>query len=133
MSDLLSVMLLVTIGDDDASIDRAIDGFQSLTSLRRPPRHAVSSRSSGDLLFGQHAELTPRQAFIAPSESVPTGLAAGRISAESVTPYPPGIPLVAPGERLTIDVIDYLRSGIEEGMYISGLSDPSFATVRVVR
>jgi arginine/lysine/ornithine decarboxylase len=133
MSDLLSVMLLVTIGDDDASIARAIAGFQSLTALRKPPRHSAAARSTGDLLFGQLAELTPRQAFMAPAEAVSVARAAGRVSAESITPYPPGIPLVAPGERLTQDVIDYLRAGIEEGMYVSGMADASCATVRVVR
>jgi arginine/lysine/ornithine decarboxylase len=133
MSDLLSVMLLITIGDDDRSIGRALAGFRSLTALRKPPRHAVAARSSGDLLFGHLAELTPRQAFMAAAEHVPVGQAAGRVSAESITPYPPGIPLVAPGERLTSDVLDYLRAGIEEGMYVSGLADPAFATVRVVR
>lgn len=133
MSDLLSVMLLVTLGDDDASIERAIGGFRSLTALRKPPRHAVAARSSGDLLFGHLAELTPRQAFMAAAEVVPVARAAGRVSAESITPYPPGIPLVAPGERLTPDIIDYLRAGIEEGMYVSGLADTSFAFVRVVR
>ncbi|HEX5165284.1 MAG TPA: DegT/DnrJ/EryC1/StrS family aminotransferase [Thermomicrobiales bacterium] len=133
MSDLLSVMLLVTIGDDERSIDRAVAGFQSLTTLRKPPRHAAAARSTGDLLFARLAELTPQQAFTAPAEVVPVGQAAGRISTESITPYPPGIPLVAPGERLTQDVIDYLRAGIEEGMYVSGLADASFATVRVVR
>jgi len=133
MSDLLSVMLLITIGDDDASINRAISGFQALTALRQPPRHLVAARSSGDLLFGQQAELTPRQAFMAAAEIVPVERAAGRVSAESITPYPPGIPLVAPGERLATDIIDYLQAGIAEGMYISGLADASFRSVRVVR
>lgn len=133
MSDLLSVMLLVTIGDDEASIERAIAGFGSLTTRRKPPRHAVTARSSGDLLFGHLEEMTPRQAFMANAETVSFEQATGRVSAESITPYPPGIPLVAPGERLTQDIIDYLRAGIAEGMYVSGLSDASFATVRVVR
>jgi arginine/lysine/ornithine decarboxylase len=133
MSDLLSVMLLVTIGDDERSIDRAIGGFRALVGLRKPPRHGVAARSSGDLLFGQVAELTPRQAFMADATMVPVAEAAGRLSADAITPYPPGIPLVAPGEWLTAETIDYLRAGIDEGMYVSGLSDPSFAFVRVVR
>ena len=133
MSDLLSVMLLVTIGDDVGLIERAVAGFGSLTARRKLPRHAVAARSSGDLLFGHLAELTPRQAFMAAAVPVAIDHAAGRVSAESITPYPPGIPLVAPGERLTSDIIDYLRVGIEEGMYVSGLADPAFETVRVVR
>lgn len=133
MSDLLSVMLLITIGDDERSTQVALEGFQSLASERRGGSHGIAARSTGDLLFNGVAELTPRQAYFAPSETVSVNQAAGRLSADTITPYPPGIPLVAPGERLTANVIDYLRAGQAEGMYISGLSDPTFATVRVVR
>lgn len=133
MSDLLSVMLLITIGDDDVSIDRLLAGFADLAAERRAGRHDVTARSSGALLFGGSPELTPREAFMAESVAVPVVEAVERVSTESITPYPPGIPIVAPGERLSRDIVDYLRAGIAEGMYISGLSDASFATVRVVR
>jgi arginine/lysine/ornithine decarboxylase len=133
MSDLLSVKLLITIGDDEATIARAHRGFVDLARNRKPVRHAVEARSSGALLFASEQVLTPREAFNASTETVATGVAAGRISAESITPYPPGIPVVAPGERITREVLDYLREGVGEGMYISGLSDPTFGTIRVVR
>jgi len=133
MSDLLSVMLLITIGDDERSIGAALNGFRALAVERRDGRHDVTARSTGSLLFGGTAELTPRQAYLAPAEAVPVTQAAGRLSADTITPYPPGIPLVAPGERLTAEIIDYLRAGLAEGMYVSGLSDPSFNVVRVVR
>jgi lysine decarboxylase len=131
MSDLRSVLLLVTIGDDDSSIDRAIAGFSNLPTRTGAARHAT--RSSGELLFGGEATMTPREAFMARPAVVPIAEAAGRISAEAVTPYPPGIPIAAPGERLTASIIDYLREGIAAGMYISGLSDPTCATMRVVK
>jgi arginine/lysine/ornithine decarboxylase len=131
MSDLRSVLLLVTIGDDDRSIDSAIEGFRELAP--RTDSRRVTARSSGGLLFNGQADLTPREAFMARPDVVPITQAAGRISAEAVTPYPPGIPIVAPGERLTVPIIDYLREGIAAGMYISGLSDPTLTTVRVVR
>lgn len=133
MSDLLSVMLLVTIGDDESSIDRAITGFRSLSGMQRPARHGVTARSSGDVLFGGEQVLTPREAFNARAEAIPIAQAAGRISTESITPYPPGIPVVTPGERLDPRVIDYLRAGIAEGMYVSGLSDATLSSLRVVR
>ena len=61
------------------------------------------------------------------------GLAtAGRIAAEQITPYPPGIPVVVPGERITQPVIDYLRSGLEAGMVLPDPADPSLETIRVV-
>jgi arginine/lysine/ornithine decarboxylase len=132
MSDLLSVLLLITIGDTDASIDQALAGFAGLAGRRREARHSVAVRSSGALLFSGSAELTPREAFMAPSVAVPVSQAVGRISAESITPYPPGIPIVVAGERVSQEVLDYLQSGITEGMYISGLADAAFQTVRVV-
>jgi arginine/lysine/ornithine decarboxylase len=132
MSDLLGVMLLVTIGDDDASIARAAAGFQALQSRRGPQRHGTSARSTGSLLFSADQVLTPREAFQARSAMIEATQAIGRVSAEAITPYPPGIPIIAPGERISAEIIDYLLSGVAEGMYISGASDPTLATLRVV-
>ncbi|GGZ08700.1 hypothetical protein GCM10010327_44140 [Streptomyces nitrosporeus] len=55
----------------------------------------------------------------------------GRVAAEMMTPYPPGIPAVVPGERLTEPVLRYLRSGIEAGMNVPDPADPQLRTVRV--
>ena len=57
-----------------------------------------------------------RDAFFGPVEMVPAHKASGRIAAEQITPYPPGIPAVVPGERLTDAVVDYLRTGLAAGM-----------------
>jgi arginine/lysine/ornithine decarboxylase len=63
---------------------------------------------------------------------VPGDEAAGRIAAEQITPYPPGIPAVVPGERLNGAVIDYLRSGVEAGMTLPDPADPTARQFRVV-
>ncbi|KMO93475.1 aminotransferase class I/II-fold pyridoxal phosphate-dependent enzyme [Streptomyces roseus] len=73
----------------------------------------------------------PRDAFFGPTEQVPWQKAAGRIAAEMLTPYPPGIPAALPGERLTDDVLCYLRSGVEAGMIIPDAVDPQVNSVRV--
>jgi arginine/lysine/ornithine decarboxylase len=132
MSDLLSVMLLVTIGDTERSVERVINAFNSLGQARSRQRHSVLTRSSGALLFGREQVMTPRHAFLSQTEIVPVGSAAGRVSAEAITPYPPGIPVVMPGERLTASVIEYIEFGIQEGMYVSGVSDSSFGTIQVI-
>jgi arginine/lysine/ornithine decarboxylase len=59
-------------------------------------------------------------------------LGAGRISAELVTPYPPGIPLIVPGERITGEIVDYLLTGAAEGFHVEGASDTSLERLRVV-
>ena len=73
----------------------------------------------------------PRDAFFAAAEAVPLAEAVGRVAAEQITPYPPGIPAVVPGERLTAEVLDYLRTGLQAGMVLPDPADPTLATIRV--
>lgn len=73
----------------------------------------------------------PRDAFFGPAEQVPASEAAGRVCAEMLTPYPPGIPAVLPGERITSAVLDYLRSGVSAGMVVPDAADSSLDSVRV--
>ncbi|MBF6479448.1 ornithine decarboxylase, partial [Nocardia cyriacigeorgica] len=56
----------------------------------------------------------------------------GRIAAEQLTPYPPGIPVVVPGELIDDAVVDYLRSGVAAGMNVPDAADQSLRTIRVV-
>lgn len=63
---------------------------------------------------------------------MPSEKASGRVAAEQVTPYPPGIPAVVPGERLNDAVLDYLCSGVRAGMNVPDAADPSLRTVRVL-
>src|SRR3954471_2441926 len=76
--------------------------------------------------------MLPRDAFFGPTEDVPVDRAAGRIAAELVSPYPPGVPVLAPGERIEQEALDYLRSGLDHGMLLPDPSDPKLETVRVV-
>lgn len=75
----------------------------------------------------------PRDAFFGPVEVVPAKEAEGRIAAEQITPYPPGIPAILPGERINGRVIDYLVSGAAAGMVLPDPADPQLNTIRVVQ
>ena len=57
--------------------------------------------------------MTPREAYLGPQEVVPAAAASGRIAAESLATYPPGIPNVLPGERLTADTLHYIKHTLE--------------------
>jgi arginine decarboxylase len=76
--------------------------------------------------------MTPREAFFAPQEVVPAGEAAGRIAAESLAAYPPGVPNVLPGERLTAETLQYVQQTLAHGGSLRGASDRRLRTVRVV-
>ena len=73
----------------------------------------------------------PRDAFFGPAEAVPVQDAIGRTAAEQITPYPPGIPAIVPGERINREVIDYLLSGPKAGMVLPDPADPKLETVQV--
>jgi arginine decarboxylase len=76
--------------------------------------------------------VSPRDAFLGESEAVLVGDAIGRISCESIAGYPPGIPTLLPGERITAEVVTYLRELTGAGARLHGAADPSFTTVRVL-
>jgi lysine decarboxylase len=77
--------------------------------------------------------LSPREAFLGPQEVIPFDSAAGRIAAEGLAAYPPGIPNVLPGERLTAETLDYIRESVAHGGYVRGGSDRELKTLRVAR
>jgi arginine decarboxylase len=77
-------------------------------------------------------EMAPRSAFLGAQEAVPFADAVGRLAAESLAAYPPGIPNVLPGERLTQETVDYINTVVEHGGWVRGAVDRSLRTVRVV-
>jgi len=74
----------------------------------------------------------PRDAFFGPVEQVAAAEAVGRVAAEVVSPYPPGVPVLTPGEVVSAEAVAYLTSGAEAGMLIPDAADPTAATLRVV-
>jgi arginine/lysine/ornithine decarboxylase len=76
--------------------------------------------------------LTPREAFYRRSESLEFQQSAGRIAAEFVMVYPPGIPILMPGERITQANIGYISEHIEAGLPVQGPEDPLLKKIRVV-
>lgn len=133
MSDLVGVVCLVTIGDSEASLDRLVDAFTTLSEEHyKGEIGRRGSRSSGAAVAPSVLAMTPRDAFFAPSRAIPLEEAVGEISSELVIPYPPGIPVLAPGETVTADKVAYLREGAAHGMYLSGPTDTKLRTIRIV-
>ncbi|MBS1880002.1 MAG: aminotransferase class V-fold PLP-dependent enzyme [Actinobacteria bacterium] len=77
--------------------------------------------------------LTPREAYLGPQEVVEFDAAAGRIAAEGLAAYPPGIPNVLPGERLSAETLEYIHESVAHGGYVRGGSDRALRTLRVTR
>ncbi|POX46099.1 ornithine decarboxylase [Streptomyces sp. Ru71] len=123
----------ITHGDDRETTGELLAALKDLARVAPElrPSPEVDVPSPDELRLEQVA--LPRDAFFGPAEDVPVAEAAGRIAAEMITPYPPGIPAVLPGERLTEPVLRYLRTGLAAGMYLPDPGDPELETVRVVK
>lgn len=134
-SDLTSIICLVTVGDTQESIERLVTAFTSLSRDRNgsKPKHATPLiRSTGAVVAPGIQAMSPRDAFFSRQRALPLEQAAGEISAELVIPYPPGIPVLAPGDVITVEKLEYLKMGAEIGMYISGAADHKLRTIQVV-
>lgn len=92
------------------------------------------SRSSSSQMHGQWqgTGLSPRDAFFADTQVVPLQQAAGRLSAELLCPYPPGVPVVFPGEQFSQEAVELLQATLAEGGVVTGASDPQLQTVLVI-
>jgi arginine/lysine/ornithine decarboxylase len=122
----------LSYADDDETERRLIESLHALIaaadSIEKPP--PVHLPQPGGLELEN--VMLPRDAFFGRVEQVPVEEAAGRIAAEMVSPYPPGVPVLAPGERISQDALDYLTSGVAAGMLIPDAADSEMKTVRVV-
>jgi lysine decarboxylase len=76
--------------------------------------------------------VAPRAAFLGPTEQVAVDDAVGRVSCESIAGYPPGIPALLPGERISTETVAYLRELVASGARLHGASDPRFERVHVL-
>lgn len=132
-SDTCRISASITYADDDETEKTLLDALRALTenagSLERQPPVHLPDPSALQL----EQAMSPREAYFADADHVPADQAPGRIAAETVSPYPPGVPVIAPGEVITAEIVDYLRSGVEHGVLIPDAADPSVRTLRVVR
>src|SRR4051812_23849517 len=133
LADHRRIMPLVTFAHGEAEIDRLVRALRDLVDERGDPGAAghVPKFPSGRDLRTEQAML-PRDAFFARAESVRPGQAVGRVSAELITPYPPGIPAVAPGEVYTAALVDYLEELVAADGFVEGATDPTLERFRVV-
>ncbi len=130
LSDLYNILCLVTLADDEASIKALVNALREIARehhARRPARPVEVRTPDVPPLA-----MSPREAFYAETEVVPLMESAGRIMAEFIMVYPPGIPILLPGERITEGSLRYIKEHMEAGLPVQGLEDPSNEQVRVV-
>jgi len=129
LGDSRRVIFSLTYSDTESALKRLVEALEALaTNPPRPDRPAPDVPPLDD--FNLDLAMSPRDAYFATTEQVADPV--GRVSAEMISPYPPGVPAVLPGERFNAAVASYLRAGVKAGMTIPDASDPNLETFRVV-
>jgi arginine decarboxylase len=130
MADRDTIIPIVTLADDEAAVSRFTAALASIVEAHRgPPRPPVPAASWTVI---PEMAMPPRDAFFCRNETLSAAEAVGRVSAELVAPYPPGVPVLAPGEVITSAALDALRAARADGGRIAYAADPTLATVQVI-
>ena len=132
LEDHRRLVAIVTPADDDATIDRLVAALRSCARWAEgQPVEPVDLPRPSELQT--ELAMTPRQAFFADTVQVPLSNAVGLIAAEMASPYPPGVPIVLPGERITQAIVDYLGEVVRATALIPDARDPELKQILVVR
>jgi lysine decarboxylase len=130
LADRDTLVPIVTMLDDESSVSRLCNLL--LAAAADAPQVAPRANVPVGHPPLPPAALNPREAFFADHETVRADAAAGRTAAEVIAPYPPGVPLLVPGEVVTAEVLDALRAAAAAGIRIAYAADPSLVSVQVV-
>jgi lysine decarboxylase len=127
-----TIVLVLGIDELPRELERFVHDLTSIVHrMERPGEIEEVTLSTGT--FENEVVCPPRDAFLGASDVVAVDDAVGRVSAEAIAGYPPGIPVLLPGERITDEVIAYLRELKSAGARLHGASDPAFRTICVMR
>jgi lysine decarboxylase len=131
MADRDTLGPIMTLADDESHVTAFVDELIAVIERHRgAPRHPVAAAA---WTVTPQTVLAPREAFFAPNEIVRADAAIGRVSAELIAPYPPGVPVLAPGELITGEALEALREVKADGGRIAYAADPTLGTFQVIR
>ncbi|GLB60360.1 aminotransferase class I/II-fold pyridoxal phosphate-dependent enzyme [Cytobacillus sp. NCCP-133] len=130
MSDLYNILCIITPGDTEKEADILVSALAELAKERQGNMEKLETQVL--LPDIPVLSLTPRDAFYADTELVPFDKSEGRIIAEFIMVYPPGIPIFIPGEIITKENLLYIKKNMEAGLPVQGPEDYDFKYLRVI-
>jgi arginine decarboxylase len=129
MSDMHNLLAVIGVGDNDETIRRLVTSVKSLAESL-PAKHLTRQLKS--LPDMPEMVVTPREAFYSDSLPVPLEESIGEISAEIIMAYPPGIPIICPGERITHEIVEHIHVLKKEKCHLQGTEDPQLKTIKIL-
>lgn len=127
--DIGNILAYVSVGDRKRDVERLLSALSEIRRRYKKNKSGMLSHEYIDPLV----VTTPQFAFYAPKESLPLKETAGRVCSEFVMCYPPGIPILAPGEQITKEIIEYIEYAKEKGCTMTGPEDLSIERLNVIK
>jgi arginine/lysine/ornithine decarboxylase len=132
-SSLQNITFIISLGNIWTDIDALVQGLKNLTRIPQLTSQYQLCKYTNDAMISLNMCISPREAFFANSEILPLEKTEERICAEIVCPYPPGIPVLMPGEIITKSALEYLLQIQSLGGFITGCMDTSLRSVKVIK
>ncbi len=126
--DIGNILAYLSMGDRIQDLERLVS---ALSEIRRRYKKDGADMLSYEYI-NPRVHMTPQQAFYAEKTAVPLDQSVNRICSEFVMSYPPGIPILAPGEQITADIVAYISYSKEKGCSLTGTEDPAVSTINVI-
>ncbi len=127
--DIGNVLAIISVGDTNLNIERLISALSEIKRRYNKDKTGMLNHEYIDPLV----EMTPQDAFYSNKESILLKDSVGEVASEFVMCYPPGIPILAPGEKITQEILDYIEYAKEKGCFMTGTEDIEIKRINVVR
>ncbi len=127
--DMDNLLAYISVGDRERDVERLVGAMAEIRRLYKKDKTGMMTSE----YIAPKVEITPQDAFYAEKESLPLDQAVGRICSEFVMCYPPGIPILAPGERVTNDIVSYIKYAKEKGSFLTGAEDMKTDRLNVIK
>jgi len=126
--DIGNILAIISVGDRNLAIERLISSLSEIKRLHSKDKTGMFDHE----YINPEVVLTPQEAFYSSKISVPMNESDEKICAEFVMCYPPGIPILAPGERITKEILDYIDYAKEKGCFLTGTEDIKIENINIV-
>ncbi|NFS27642.1 aminotransferase class I/II-fold pyridoxal phosphate-dependent enzyme [Clostridium botulinum] len=128
LGDIANILAIISVGDGALTIERLISALSEIKRLHSKDKSGMFDHE----YINPEVILTPQEAFYSSKVSMPINESTGNICAEFVMCYPPGIPILAPGEKITKEILNYISYAKEKGCFLTGTEDAKIENINVV-
>lgn len=129
LSDAANLLFIISYADNCATVEKLLDALKNFAANKKiSPEPESFIPALGKI---SKAAVSPREVFFAENQTVPLENSVGKICAEEVTFYPPGIPILNPGEIITAEILDFIKQQKNFGGRIIGAADTALNTIKI--